>query len=231
MARSGSSPIGRVVEFVLRRRSVPVLLLLAGVAAVVLAIAVGSVTWKAVWIGVASSCITGGLVDGSALLEAQRRDRAILRIAGMRVGYLHQRLLWIIGAVFDVSGEAPDIGSALRDLHRASVDLTAMMPAVVPERTRLARATESLAQLEEALAVAVSLGTQTAEAARFEHLDGALRSNHFYAWLKGASVTPKVLDEDSVLASGAADALDAVQTQFRFFAHHGGKSWQYGQLP
>ena len=121
------SAMRRVVSLVLRRRSVPVFLLLAGVAAVVSAIVVGSVTWKAVWIGVASSCLTGGLVDGSALLEARRRDRAVLRIAGMRVGYLHQRLLWIIGAVFDVSGEASDVGSALRDRHRANIDLTAMM--------------------------------------------------------------------------------------------------------
>lgn len=73
--------IRRVAKFVLRRGSVPILLLLAGVAAVVSAIAVGSVTWKSVWIGVASSCITGGLVDGSALLEARRRDKAVLRIA------------------------------------------------------------------------------------------------------------------------------------------------------
>jgi hypothetical protein len=185
------SAIRRVVKFVLRRRSVPILLLLAGVAAVALAIAVGSVTWKAVWIGVASSCITGGLVDGSALLEARRRDKAVLRIAGMRVGYLHQRLLWIIGAVFDVSGEASDIGTALRDLHRTSIDLTAMMPAVVPARTRLARATESLAQLEDALAVAVSLGTQTTEAGRFEQLDGALRSNHFYVWLMARKINKR----------------------------------------
>jgi hypothetical protein len=148
----------------------------------------------------------------------------------MRVGYLHQRLLWIIGAVFDVSGEPSYVGSALRDL-RASIDLTAMMPGVAPARTRLARAMESLAQLEEALAVAVGLGTQTAEARRFEQLDGALRSNHFYGWLKSASLTPRILDEDSALANGAADALDAVQTQFRFFADHGGQTWRYGQLP
>jgi hypothetical protein len=170
-------------------------------------------------------------VDGSALLEARQRDKAVLRIAGMRVGYLHQRLLWIIGAVFDVSGEPSDVGGALRELHRASIDLTATMPAVVPARTRLVRAMESLAQFEEALAVAVGLGTQTAEAGRFEQLDAALRSNHFYAWLKGASLTPRILDEGSVLANGAADALDAVQTQFRFFANRGGASWRYGQLP
>ena len=90
---------------------------------------------------------------------------------------------------------------------------------------------ESLAQLEDALAVAVSLGTQTTEAGRFEELDRALRSNRFYEWLKSASVTPRILDEDSALANGAADALDAVQAQFRFFADHGGESWRYGQLP
>ena len=77
------------------------------------------------------SSLTGGLVDGSALLEVRRRDNAVLRIAGMRVGCLHRRLLWIIGAVFDVSGEPSDVGSALRDLHRASIDRTAMMSAVV----------------------------------------------------------------------------------------------------
>ena len=221
----------RVAEFVFRRTSVPVFLLLAGAVAVISAIAAGSVTWKAVWIGVASSCLTGGLVDGSALLEAQRRDRAILRIAGMRVGYLHQRLLWIIDAVFCVSGEPSDVGSALRGLHRARIDLTAMMPGLGPARTRLARALESLAQLEEALAVAVSLGTQTTQASRFEQLDAAVRQNRFYAWLKSAAVTPDILDEDSSLASAAADLLDAVQTQFRFFAGVSGRSWRYGQLP
>jgi hypothetical protein len=43
-------------------------------------------------------------------------------------------------------------------------------------------------------------------------------------------VTPRVLDEDSALANGAADALDAVQTQVRFFADHGGESWRFGKL-
>ena len=220
-----------VATFVLRRRSVPILLLLAGIPAVVLAITVDSVTWKAVWIGVASTSITAGLVDGSALLEARRRDNAVLRIVGVRVGYLHQRLLWIITAVFDVSGEPADVGVALRELHRATIDLTSVMPGIAPPGTRLAKAAESLSQLEEALAVAVSLGTQTTEAERFERLDAALRLNPFYVWLKSASLTPTIVDEDSALANGAADALDAVHTQFRFFAGRGGESWRYGQLP
>jgi hypothetical protein len=101
----------------------------------------------------------------------------------------------------------------------------------VPARTRLARALESLAQVEEALAVAVSLGAQTNEASRFEQLDAALRQNRFYVWLKSAAVTPDILDEHSSLASAAADVLDAVQTQFRFFADLSGPSWRYGQLP
>lgn len=225
------SGVKKIASFVLRRRSLPILLLLAGVAAVFSALAADSVTWKAVWIGVASTCITASLVDGSALLEARRRDNAVLRIAGVRVGYLHQRLLWIISAVFDINGEPAAVSRALRDLRRAEIDLTTMMPAVVPARTRLARAMESLGQLEDALAVAVTLGTQTTEAERFEQLDGSVRSNQFYVWLKGASVMPRVLDENSALANGAADALDAIQTQFRFFAARGGESWRYGQLP
>jgi hypothetical protein len=221
----------RVPEFVLKRTSVPVFLLLAGVAFLISAVAAGSVTWKAVWIGVASSCLTGGLVDGSAQLEARRRDRAILRIAGMRVGYLHQRLLWIIDAVFSVSGEPAEVGSALRAFDRESTDLTTKMPGLVPARTRLARALESLAQLEEALAVAVSLGTQTTEASRLEQLDTALRQSHFYAWLKSAAVSPGRPDDYPALASQAADVLDAVQAQFRFFADLTGPGWRYGQLP
>jgi hypothetical protein len=77
-----------------------------------------------------------------------------------------------------------------------------MMPGLAPARTRLARAMESLARSEDALAVAVSLGTQTTEAGRLEQLDGALRSNRFFEWLESASVTPRILDEDSALANG-----------------------------
>jgi hypothetical protein len=33
------------------------------------------------------------------------------------------------------------------------------------------------------------------------------------------------------LEEALADALDAVQAQFRFFADLGGQSWRYGQLP
>jgi hypothetical protein len=66
--------------------------------------------------------------------------------------------------------------------------------------------------------VRVSLGVEITEAERFEQLDAALRSNPFYAWLKGAAVTPGILDEDSALAGAAADALDALHIQFRFFA-------------
>jgi hypothetical protein len=123
----------RVAEFVFRRRSVPIFLLLAGVVAVISAIAAGSVTWK------------------------------------------------VIDVVFCVSGEASDVGSAVRG--------------------------------------------------RFEQLDAALRQSRFYAWLKSAAVTPDILDEHSSLASAAADVLDAVQTQFRFFAGFSGRSWPYGQLP
>jgi hypothetical protein len=103
---------------------------------------------------------------------------------GIAVGSVTWEAVWIIGAVFDISGEPSDVDSALRDLHRANIDLIAMMPGLVPARTRLARAMESLAQLEDALAVAVSLGTQTTEAGRLEQLDGALRSNRFFEWLK-----------------------------------------------
>jgi hypothetical protein len=55
---------------------------------------------------------------------------------------------------------------------------------------------ESLSQSEEALAVAVSLGTQTHDAERFEQLDGALRLRpNCRPARSGGSISERV-DED-----------------------------------
>ena len=108
-----------------KRRATPIALLLAGVASVLIAILAASTTWKAVWIGVASTCATAGLVDASALLELMRREKAILRVVGPRIGFVHQRFLWVLANVFDLPPTEPiGVAPALRALVAPRVDLT-----------------------------------------------------------------------------------------------------------
>jgi hypothetical protein len=103
---------------------------------------------------------------------------------GHRRGFGDVEAVWIIGAVFDISGEPSDVDSALRDLHRANIDLIAMMPGSYRPAPGLRERWSHSPSWRTPLAVAVSLGTQTTEAGRLEQLDGALRSNRFFEWLK-----------------------------------------------
>jgi hypothetical protein len=57
---------------------------------------------------------------------------------GIAVGSVTWKAVWIIGAVFDISGEPSDVDSALRDLHRANIDLTAMRRTALKSLLRMA---------------------------------------------------------------------------------------------
>jgi hypothetical protein len=85
------------------RTAVPIVLIALGLLGAVAAFFADCSDWRAIWIGVASTGLSAGLVDGSAVLEARRREQATLRIVGQRVGRIHQRLLWIVEALFEVS--------------------------------------------------------------------------------------------------------------------------------
>ena len=215
------------------RTSTPISLLLAGIASVALVLTTDEPTWKAVWIGLASTCLAAGLVDGSGLLEARRRERAVLRVVGHRVGFMHQRYLWIVRATFDLSwNDAAHVPTMLRALTTANtVDLRTAMPQLTPPTTRLAYAVGSLGELNDALAVAVSLASGTGQARRLEAVDRAMRSNTFDTWLRTAATSPQIaVVSGGQLANAAADVLDAIQEQFRYFAKQGGDSWIFGQL-
>jgi hypothetical protein len=107
------------------RTAVPIVLIAIGLFGVVAAIYADSSDWRAIWIGVASTGLSAGLVDGSAVLEARRREQVILRIAGQRVGRIHQRLLWIVQALFEVSmAEAAALPRLLRELDQGEINLT-----------------------------------------------------------------------------------------------------------
>jgi hypothetical protein len=206
-------------------------LLVVGVVSVGLVFVADDVTWRAVWIGVASTVLVAALVDGSALYEARRRERAVLRVAGERTGRVHGRLLAIIRTVFDVRSENDaDLAQELRQLNQASIDLTVAAPAIAPPRSKLVWVLQCVHDIDEALDVAVSLGVQTSEAWRFEELDGLRVSDTFMWFSRQAEVTPRVKSGGELIAAEAADCLDLVQRRVRFFASQAGSEWRHGQL-
>jgi hypothetical protein len=212
------------------RVAVPGVSVALAIAAGVFATLASDVTWKAIWIGLASTLAVAGLVDFSALWELRRRERAVLRIAGHRVGLIHQRLLWVLQAVFGISGDAATYAPQVRALSHFDVDLTLQDPIVTPPRSKAASVMIYIAEIDGALDTALSLGAQTAEAERFERLDRALRLGLFSTFLRGAAATPR-MNGGAEFPAAAAAALDVVQAEFRFFAKTGGEHWKFGQLP
>ena len=105
------------------RLRILVLAFLFAVAAVSAAFA-DDVTWKAIWIGLASTTAAAGLVDCSALWETHQREQVLLRVVGQRVARIHQRMLSIIRAVFGVTAEARKVSGQLRAWEPRPIDLT-----------------------------------------------------------------------------------------------------------
>ncbi len=212
-----------------RREFTPIGLLLVGLAAIAATLVAHDVTWRAIWIGVASTTVTGGLVDGSALMEARRRERAVLRAAGDRVGAARSMFFLIIDAMF---GGAEHIGfsaSALREVREpVSIDLDEDAH-VMPPRSRRVQVIYLTDQLTDALHEALRLGSQTSEAPRFEEIDSGMRRNGFVLYLH--SVIAQGLQFDPLpprYVHSAADALDLLDKHLRFFQRIAGASWQYG---
>lgn len=212
------------------RAAVPVFLIAIGLLGVLGAFLAESFEWRAVWVGVASTGLSAGLVDGSAVLEARRREQTILRIAGQRVGFIHQRLIWVLYATFDVPRDDPAaLPRQLREIEDGVIDLTE--PAdVVPPRTKQVLVMQCVDEIDGALDVALRLGAETSEVARFARLDRALRSGPFSLFLSiTVPLSPRV-EPASVIAGQAADVLDVVQSEFRFFSRQAGPGWGYGRL-
>jgi hypothetical protein len=213
------------------RTAVPIVLIAIGLFGVVAAIYADSSDWRAIWIGVASTGLSAGLVDGSAVLEARRREQVILRIAGQRVGRIHQRLLWIVQALFEVSmAEAAALPRLLRELDQGEINLTVTVPNLTPPRTKAAWVAQCVAEINAELEVALSLAAQTSEVERLERLDRTLRSGGFSVFLRVTARTSAVVQPASPIAAQAADVLAVVQEQFRYFSKQGGIGWRWGQL-
>jgi hypothetical protein len=219
------------------RAALPVLLLLGGVAAAIGVPIADDSTWQSIWVGLSSTAITAGLVDGSALLEARARERAVLHLVGVRVGQMHQSLLRVIYAVFGISlDSASEVSARLRSLEtEREILLEENVVGQVPPITVQANLIRLVRNVDAVLDTALDLGVLTAEASRVQRLDEALRHGHFMSVLRVMIPQAPVLGfgkfvANRELAKEAADAVDAVQAEFRFFARQGGKGWRYGHL-
>ena len=158
------------------RHAVPILLATTGVISVYLVSVANGTTWKAVWIGVASTMFASGLVDASVQIEAVRRERAVLRIAGERVARINQNVLLLISSAFDLQVDVSEMHATLAALTDHKIDLSAIAPPrVFPEQTKLQGVMVHLAEIDQSLEFAVTLGSLTHAAARLERLDDSIR--------------------------------------------------------
>jgi hypothetical protein len=234
-----SHPIeGRIDFATLKTRvAIPVALLVVGVAAAILVLIANDVTWKAIWVGLASTTLTASLVDLSGLLEARRREQAVLRLVGVRVGEIHRELLRIINTLFDLTyQDAVEVVAILRQLPRENrVELAAPMPNMAPPISKQDYVMQCVRGINLAFDEALSLGAVTGQAQRMQRLDNVLRSGTFLGILRSAVPNSLVLGfpalaANQALADAAADDLDAVQVEFRFFANQAGSQWKFGKL-
>jgi len=206
---------------------VPIGLFGVGLASAVFAVVGKDVTWKAIWIGLTSTTVAAALVDGSALWETRKREEVLLRVVGQRVGRIHQRMLSIVGAVFEIAAEARDVPDRLRAWQDRPIDLTEDAN-IIPPRSKQAWLAQCIDEIDEALDVVLALGAQTSQAARMERLDDALRSREFMVYARTA--IPRIREGGDLLAAQAANVLDEVQAEFRYFSDRGGPRWKFGQL-
>lgn len=214
----------------LRREAVPAALLFFGSAAIVASALANDVTWRAIWIGVASTTVTAGLVDASALLAARKRERSVLRIAGDRVGVARAIFRELLDAMF---GGLFEMGwPSSHDLRQVqepvSIDLDEDA-GVMPPRSRRIQIIHLTGLLTDALGEALRLGADTSEAFRFEEIDSGMRRNDFVLYLH--SVIGQGFQFDPLppkFIHSAADALDLLEKHLAFFRRIAGASWQYG---
>ena len=208
------------------RHVVPILLAIAGVISVYLVSVANGTTWKAVWIGVASTMFASGLVDASVQIDAGRREKAVLRIAGQRVARINQNVLRLISSAFDLQVDVSEMQTTLTALTDHKIDLSAIAPRVIPQQTKLQGVVFYLAEIDQSLEFAVTLGSLTYAAARLERLDDAIRSNVFLLAMRNASINPRM--SGPVLVDSARELFDTMREQHRWFGRRGGSTWRSG---
>jgi hypothetical protein len=105
------------------------------------------------------------------------------------------------------------------------------VPNLAPARTKAAWVAQCVAEIDAELETALGLAALTSEVERLERLDRALRSGGFSVFLRNTAVMSPVVQPASVIAGQAADVLEVVQEQVRYFSKQGGTGWRWGRLP
>lgn len=210
----------------------PALLFLVALAAVVLTAVSSDPTWRSIWIGVTTTALASGLVDGSAVLERERQLAPVRRLAGRRIGRLHQLLLQAIATVFDdvQTDRSNAWPAALRAAADAPVDLTTLAN-VYPPRSRQQRLVELAGQLDDELEELSSLAAAGVLTRELDKLDEALRSAPFMLLLRDAFPGQPLWRGRAVMAQDAAALLERVQETLPAAATAAGSSWRHGHWP
>lgn len=221
----------------MHRAIVPIGLIAAGAAAAIAVPIADDPTWQAIWVGLASTGLSSGLVDGSALLEARSREQAILLLVGARVAEVHRALLAVIGAVFDIPMQPPgDLPGRLHSFHKErDVVFASPIPNQAPPITMQGYLMQQLQAIEIALNSALALAVLTDQATRLQRLDDLAEHGPFLPVLRAMVVQAPQMGFQSIranqkLAEAAADSLEAIQAEFRFFANQAGAKWRAGQV-
>ena len=188
--------------------------------------------WTSIWIGVAGTSAAAVLVDASAVWEAQRRLLPVKRLAGRRLGRLHQLLLNIVTVVFDDLhvDEPSRTAQALRELPEASLDLTSSA-AILPPRTRQERLSELHTQLQAVREELVALASAGVLASQADEVDRLLSNSGFMCFVRDVFPSFPQMGTRAVLATQAADVVTALQALMPVAAKAAGKTWPYGQWP
>lgn len=165
------------------RLTIPFLLLIAGVVAGVLVTVPRESTWKAVWIGVASTLIAAGLVDLFAQSDARQRENAAISLAGERIEKVHRDLVSILNHMLDTGDGSEGILAKFGELDDQEVrfDLNQEADVYPPGLTKLSQVVTAREKIVGHLDMAVALGMGTWIAARVERVDRRIRDDSFFA--------------------------------------------------
>jgi len=166
------------------------LLIGGGISAVLVALTL-DITWQAIWIGLAATCLSAGLVDASAVWGRHRQLQPVRRLAARRVGHINSLILQMVSLVFEGfrAEEADPYIACLRASPDGPLDLST--PAqVIPPLSKAQHAWELLRELRQVQADCLSFAGAGVLGTELEQLDQILTSSVFLSFAESAPVMP-----------------------------------------
>lgn len=204
-----------------------VLFVSGGISALLVALT-HDITWRAIWIGAAATCLSAGLVDASAVWERQRQLQPVRRLAARRVGSINSLTFAMVNLVFEGfrTQEADPYIASLRAFPDGPLDLSKAAQ-VIPPRSKAQHAAELVRELRRVQADCLSFAGAGVLAADLEQLDRILTSSVFLSFVEAAQVGP-LQRTSRVLSEAAADLLTEMRPIVLRARWAAGASWKYG---